>query len=131
MDVLQVSPQPVTVANRQNAGGASDSVQSAPVASTPVPSAASAPIAAVAAPPPSSNQVEQAVRQVNEAFTQKGLNLYASFEKDKITGIDVIQFKDKNTKEVIHQIPSKEILAFAQSLELPQGWRGQWIRNMS
>lgn len=130
MDVLQVSPQPVTVASRQNSGVASGSVQTAPVVPISVSSAANTSSVAVVAPPPSSTQVEQAIKQVNDAFTQKGLSLYASFEKDKITGIDVIQFKDKNTQEVIHQIPSKEMLAFAQSLELPQGWRGQWIRNM-
>ncbi|MCE5181558.1 MAG: flagellar protein FlaG [Betaproteobacteria bacterium] len=131
MDVLPVSPQPVTTASRQNSGGASSSVQMAPVVASPVSSTTGASSAPVVKSSPSPNQIEQAIGQVNDAFTQKGQNLYASFEKDKITGIEIIQFKDKDSEEVIRQIPSKEILAFAQSLELPQGWRGQWIRNMS
>lgn len=131
MNVLPVSTQPVTIASHQNAGVASGPAQAAPVVASPVSSAADISSAAVAKEAPSSNQVAQAIRQVNDAFTQKGLNLYAAFEKDKITGIEIVQFKDKNTDEVIHQFPSKEMLAFAQSLELPQGWRGQWIRNMS
>lgn len=80
---------------------------------------------------PSSSQVAQAVKQVNDAFSQKGLALYASFEKDKITGIDIVQIKEKKSNEVIRQLPLKGMVAFAQSLELPEGWRGQWIRNMS
>lgn len=133
MSILPVSPQPVTTANLQNAGGAPSSAQAqtAPVVASPVSSTANTPSVTVAKGTPSSSQIEHAISQVNDAFTQKGLNLYASFEKDKITGIQIIQFKDKNTEEVIHQIPSKEMLAFAQSLDLPQGWRGQWIRNMS
>lgn len=131
MNVLPVFTQPVTAAGHQNAGAASGPAQTAPVAASPVSSTEITSSAAAAQQVPSSDQIEQAIRQVNDAFTQKGLNLYASFEKDKITGIEIIQFKDKNTEEVIRQFPSKEILAFAQSLELPQGWRGQWIRNMS
>lgn len=34
---------------------------------------------------------------------------------------------DKKTNEVVRQLPVKEIVAFAQSLEVPQGWRGQLI----
>lgn len=131
MDILPVSATPVAIISRQHAEGVSNHVQTAPVVSVPGSSSASASSAAAANAPPSSNQVEQAVRRVNDTFAQKGLNLYASFERDKTTGITVIQFKDEDTGDVIRQIPSKEILAFAQSLELPQGWRGQWVRNMS
>ncbi|MFZ2404401.1 MAG: flagellar protein FlaG [Methylobacter sp.] len=133
MDVLPVFPQPATFTDHQNAGGVFGFVQTAPVVSNnnPVASAASASGAAVAKEPPSTNQVIQAVKQVNNAFTQKGLNLYAAFEKDKITGINIVQIKEKKTNEIIRQLPPQETVAFAQSLDLPEGWRGQWIRNMS
>lgn len=133
MDVLPVSPQPATFTDHQNAGGVSGFVQAAPVVSNnnPVASAASTSGATVAKEPPSTNQVIQAVKQVNNAFTQKGLNLYAAFEKDKITGINIVQIKEKKTNEIIRQLPPQETVAFAQSLDLPEGWRGQWIRNMS
>jgi flagellar protein FlaG len=129
--ILPISPQPVTITNRQNAGGAAGFVQAAPVASIPVSSAASVSSTAVIKDPPSTNQVVQAVKQVNDAFTQKGLNLYASYEKDKITGIEVVKIKEKNSNEVIRQMPSEATVEFAQSLDLPEGWRGQWIRNMT
>jgi len=80
---------------------------------------------------PSSNRVAQAVKQVNDAFIQKGLNLYASFEKDKISGVDIVKIMEKKSNEVIRQLPPEEVVIFAQSLELPAGWRGQWIRNMT
>ncbi len=75
----------------------------------------------------SANQLDQAIRQVNNAFNQKGQNLYASFEKDKITGINVVKIVEKKTNEIIRQMPPKEIVALAQSLAVPHGWRGQLI----
>ena len=75
---------------------------------------------------PSSDSLEQAIKQVNDSFKQNGQNLYASFEKDKITGIDVVKIVDKKTNETIRQMPPKEMVALAQFLERPQG-RGQLI----
>jgi flagellar protein FlaG len=87
-----------------------------------------APIAAVAAEKnPSSAQVSQAVRQVNDAFAQKGQNLYASLEKDKETGIHVVKLLDKNTKEVVSQYPSKEIVAIAAAITQYQESKGQLL----
>lgn len=71
--------------------------------------------------------VAKAIEQVNSVFGQYNKNIYASYHKDKITGIDVVQFRDANTNKVIRQIPSKEILAIAQSLSLPPGAQGQLI----
>jgi len=70
----------------------------------------------VAAPAPSSERIAQAIKQVNDAFVQNGQNLYASFEKDKATGINVIKILDKNTEEEVRQYPSKAIIAIAESL---------------
>jgi flagellar protein FlaG len=131
MEVLPLSPQPVTIANRQNPGGVRGFVQAAPLAPDPVSTAPRAPGVTAAKDLPSSSQVAQAVRQVNDAFAQKGLNLYASFEKDKISGVTIVKIVEKKSNEVIRQLPPQEMVAFAQSLDLPEGWRGQWIRNMS
>lgn len=132
MDVLSVSTQPATFANRQNAGGAPGFVQISPTVSGSVPPALDVSgREAVATETPSSNQVAQAVKQANDAFARKNLNLYASFEKDKISGVDIVKIKEKKTNEVIRQLPPQEMVQFAQSLVLPAGWRGQWIRNMS
>lgn len=108
-----------------------------PVASVSAPATVSATAAAGTAgiPPanantetiPSPGQIAQAVSQVNDSFKKNGQNLYASFEKDKTTGINVIKIVDKKTHETIRQMPIKAMLAFAQSLEHPQGARGKLI----
>ncbi|MFA5825956.1 MAG: flagellar protein FlaG [Gallionellaceae bacterium] len=76
---------------------------------------------------PSPERVEQAIKQVNETFTQKGQNLYASIERDKSTGIPVVKVLDKATNEVISQFPSKEIIAIAEAIDQSQEDKGQLI----
>lgn len=81
------------------------------------------------AAPPSSERVEQAVQQVNEAFNQKGQNLYAAIERDKATGINVVKVLDKHTDEVISQFPSKKILAIAEAIDQSLEDRGQLVNT--
>jgi len=76
---------------------------------------------------PSTEQVAQAVKQVNDAFAQKGQNLYSSVEKDKISGIDVVQIMDSTTHEVVAQYPSKAIVAMADAVAQPKGGSGQLL----
>ena len=76
---------------------------------------------------PSQAQISQAVKQMNETFAQKGQNLYASIEKDKETGINVVKLLDKNTKEVVRQYPSKEIIAISASIIEYQKSKGQLL----
>ena len=76
---------------------------------------------------PSPAQVKYAVNQVNDAFIERGQNLYASLEKDKETGIHVVKLLDKNTKEIVRQYPSKEIVAVAAALTQYQESRGNLI----
>lgn len=78
---------------------------------------------------PSQISTEQAIQKVNDALQQKQKDLFAAIEKDKITGISIFKIMDKSTNEVIRQLPTKEVVSFAQSLELPQGWRGQLIMD--
>ena len=92
-----------------------------------VSSQANASTAAVGSQAPSPSQLAQAVKQVNDAFSQKNQNVYATIAKDPATGIDVVKFIDKDTKEAISQYPSKAILAIAESLQNSTGSGGQLI----
>jgi len=111
-------------------GGARYSVQTAPKA---VPSPQTSEVLKMAAEgggstqAPSSEQVAQAVKQVNDAFAQNGQNLYAAIEKDKATGIDVVKVLDKNTEEVISQFPSKAIIGLAEAISESLAKKGQMI----
>ena len=80
--------------------------------------------ATVQSPSPTSEHVAQAVKQVNDAFAQKGKDLHAVIEKDKGTGINVVKVVDKNTDEVISQFPSKEIIAIAEAIKQYQEEKG-------
>lgn len=71
--------------------------------------------------------VAQAVEQVNQAFADKNKNLHAMIEKDETTGISVVKVMDKETKEVISQFPSKEILAIAESIRQYQEDKGYLV----
>lgn len=90
----------------------SESVQTTPVAEPPAASA---------------EQVNKAIEKVNETLNNKGQNLYAALETDKATGINIVKFLDKSTKEVISQFPSKEILAMAAAMESNQDDKGQLL----
>jgi len=135
MDVTTVVSMPVAIpapSIRQGESGSSRAAQQAPaVPVAPISSEAANSTPADAQDTPSPDAVAKGIKQLNDSFAQNGVTLYASYEKDKITGIEVVQLKDKNTNEVIRQIPSKEMLAITQSLELPQGWRGQLIYDKS
>lgn len=125
MDVLSVESMPIGLPARQNAGGAQDAGPTTQATPASPNTAASAASDGKGASTPGA--IANAIKQVNNAFSENGQSLYASYQKDKITGIEVVQFHDGNTHEVVRQIPSKEILAVAQSLSLPPGIQGQLI----
>lgn len=79
-------------------------------------------------PAPSQERVSQAVSQVNEAFIQRGQNLYAAMEKDKASGLNVVKVMDKSTREVISQFPTKAIVALAEAITQSQEGKGQLLR---
>lgn len=67
----------------------------------------------------SPEDVDQAVQQINEtlqAFSQK-----LEFSVDKDTEAFVVKVVDKETREVIRQIPSEEMLNLAKALDKLQG----------
>ena len=130
MDVIQVASLPISTSNRTGMGAAVSDVQASSAVSSPAsPKVDTSSPAVEPSEAPSSDRLAQAVKQVNDSFIQRGQNLYASFEKDKITGINVVKIVDKKTNETISQMPPKELVEFAQIIELPQGWRGQLIHD--
>ena len=100
-------------------------VQTPPAAPSPEIPAAAARGASTQAPSP--EHVAQAIKQVNEAFTQKGQNLHASFERDQASGVNVVKVQDMNTKEVISQYPSKAIVAMAEAFSQSQEAKGRLL----
>lgn len=69
------------------------------------------------AKPPTQNEVDRALQQVNNAFSVQNQSLTAIVERDKDTGIDVFKVTDKLTKEVILQLPPKAIVEMAKSMD--------------
>ena len=131
MDVSQVASRHTPIPYRSSTGGSSGSVQPSPALASPGTTKKASSITADPLSSPAPDRVAQAIKQMNDAFAQRGQDLYAAFEKDKIAGIDIVKIMDKKTNEVIRQLPPKEIVAFAQALELPQGWRGQLLQAIS
>ena len=117
MDIYPIASAPVITPNNPSAGGQDSAPTVTPAVSGSVSPAVTASKTTATTRPAPTDHLEQAIKQVNDAFNQSGKNLYASFEKDKATGITVVQITEKTTKEIVSQIPSKEIIALAQSID--------------
>ena len=113
MSIPSVILRPVAT---DTGGGMHGSVQVAPATSNAADQHATIIGADVTTPAPSPERIAQAVQQVNDTFAKNGQNLYATFEKDKATGINVVKILDKNTKEEVSQYPSKAIIAIAEAI---------------
>jgi flagellar protein FlaG len=79
-----------------------------------------APVVAVAAiqqPEPVENaeQLKQAVKNINQALQEQSQNLEFSIDSD--SGRTIVTVVDQQTKTVIRQMPSKEALEIAKSLD--------------
>lgn len=77
--------------------------------------AASTPVAAAPAPEPTKQQLKQAVDNINKSLQPSASNL--EFNIDPSTQRAVVRVVDTNTGDVIRQIPSKEVLAIAESID--------------
>jgi len=67
----------------------------------------------------SSAEAGKAVEAANEQLKQIDSEL--SFQLDNETGIVVVKLIDRNTREVLRQVPSKEALAIAQAITQGRG----------
>lgn len=63
--------------------------------------------------------LKQATDQLNRAIKLMANNLQFTIDED--TGINVVKVVDTDTKEVIRQFPSEEILSIAKALDQLQG----------
>lgn len=64
---------------------------------------------------PGEESLADAVKKANQTIQLLRSNL--QFSVDEETGIDVVKFIDTQTKEVIRQIPSEEMLSIAHRLD--------------
>ena len=91
--------------------------QQTPVVSSgqPAPPAPGQPSPADSAPPLSAQEIIRAVDSIKQLSQQIDRNL--QFHVDEGTGKTVVTVLDKETEEVIRQIPSEELLLVAQRLK--------------
>lgn len=68
---------------------------------------------------PTSEQVQKAVENLRQAVQSSSANLQFSVDGD--TGKTIIRVVDGDTKEVIRQLPSEEVLQLAKSLDKLSG----------
>lgn len=71
------------------------------------------------APEPSAGQVQQAVSRINETIQVFNPSLH--FSVDSITDQVVVRVVDKETNREVRQIPSREALNIARTLDVLQG----------
>ncbi|MFC5547992.1 flagellar protein FlaG [Massilia aerilata] len=102
--------------------------QATPGASEPAPTAvksgAAGPVdapASTAAKPGKTDigQLDKAVEHINKSFEQS--NQGVEFSIDKETDITVVKVVDRETREVLRQMPSEEALAVARQIDRMQG----------
>src|SRR5574343_487114 len=67
----------------------------------------------------SPQQVQDAVKNMNDFV--RGINSSLNFSVDKDSGETVVKVVDLDTKEVIKQIPSEEMLSIAKALDKLKG----------
>ena len=70
-------------------------------------------------PPPSSEQLNQAVKQIQDVIKQTANSLQFSIDED--IGVTVVKVIDTESKKVIRQIPSEEVIDIAKALDKLQG----------
>lgn len=66
-------------------------------------------------PAPSEQQVSQALRSINDLLESRSPNLEFSVDKD--SNRTVIKVVDKDSREVIRQMPTEEALQIAKALD--------------
>ncbi len=92
---------------------------------TPVAASVPAPAPQAQAPTqqPTAQQLQEAVKAMENAVQPKASAL--QFSVDKNSGSTVVKIVDSQTGNVIRQIPSEEVLQIAQSIEQFQGILGK------
>ena len=68
---------------------------------------------------PSKEELTKAVEKIQKFVSNTASDIQFSLDED--SGMTVVKVIDRSTKDVIRQIPSKEMLELAQALERLQG----------
>ena len=66
---------------------------------------------------PSSEQVKKAADNINRAMKQANQNLEFEFTMDTDTNKPLVKVVDKQTGELVRQIPTEETVAIARSID--------------
>lgn len=69
--------------------------------------------------PPTGEQLNQAVKQIQDVIKQTANSLQFSIDED--IGVTVVKVIDTESKKVIRQIPSEEVMDIAKALDKLQG----------
>ena len=69
--------------------------------------------------PPTSEQLNQAVKQIQDVIKQTANSLQFSIDED--IGVTVVKVIDTESKKIIRQIPSEEVMDIAKALDKLQG----------
>lgn len=64
-------------------------------------------------------ELDSALKKISEFIGSRNSDI--QFTTDKDTGIDVVKVIDRESKEVIRQIPSEDVLQIAKALDKIQG----------
>jgi flagellar protein FlaG len=72
-------------------------------------------------PKEQARQVEDAVQKINETVKSLNQSVGLEFSTDEDTKIRLVKLVDTNSKEVLRQIPTEEVVTIAKALDKLQG----------
>jgi flagellar protein FlaG len=81
----------------------------------PQPQSAPKPAVQTTEPPPSAEAIRQAARQINEFLKSSAAAI--EFSVDSQSDKVIVRIVDPQTKEVIRQLPSEEMIAISKSID--------------
>ena len=74
---------------------------------------------------PTPVELTKAIATANAALKSSSVSL--EYSQDKETGLKIVRVIDRNTKELIRQIPAEEMVSVARSIEKFQGLLGDQL----
>ncbi|WP_051278820.1 flagellar protein FlaG [Chitinilyticum aquatile] len=72
-------------------------------------------------PKEQARQIDEAVKQINETIKTLNKDVGLEFSTDEDTKIKMVKLVDTQSKEILRQIPSQEVLNIAKAIDKLQG----------
>lgn len=72
-------------------------------------------------PKEQARQIDEAVKQINETIKSLNKDVGLEFSTDEDTKIRMVKLVDTQSKEILRQIPSQEVLNIAKAIDKLQG----------